>query len=292
MVLPEVQCIREAIGMDPIAARDTSQTVAFLFNLMDAWRHLPGFRLEGRLAPFFELFLLDVLGECLGPDIEFHPVVIPEFPLRAGTLYGEDELARMRAEEQSALWDNQSYNVDYVAFSMDRRTAFLVELKTDMSSIDKDQEKYLRLARERNLGPLVRGIVKICGSKGTKKRAKYVHLLHLLANLELVAIPNRDKLFPLTFPKPQSGWTEAYKGVKPTVNGKLESARVIYIQPREANGDSTNMDSDNGFEYIYFRDVAEIVQRFGDFGCVFAHYLRRWSEDPGGRYPRTVAHRS
>ena len=76
---------------------------------MNAWRHLPGYRLEGRLAPFFELFLLDVLGECL--DVELHPVVIPEFPLRKGTLDGNNG-------------SNQSYNVDYVAFSMDRREAF------------------------------------------------------------------------------------------------------------------------------------------------------------------------
>ena len=270
MVPPETQRIREAIGMGPITARDTSQTVAHMFNLMDASRHLPGYGLEGRLAPFFELFLLDVLGELL--DVDLHPVVIPEFPLRKGTLNDNNS--------------NQSYNVDYVAFSMDRREAFLVELKTDMSSIDRDQEKYLRLARKSKLRPLVGGIVKICGSKDSK-RAKYVHLLHLLAKLELVTIPNQSKLYQMTFPSPKSGWTKSFAGVIPAVEGKLEHARVIYIQPRKDKSES-----DNDFKYIYFRDVAEIVQRFGDLGSVFAHYLRKWSDDPGRRYPRTVAHRS
>ena len=256
--------------MDLITSRDTSQTVAHMFDLMDAWRHLPGFRLEGRLAPFFELFLLDVLGECL--DVELHPVVIPEFPLRKGTLDGENG-------------SNQSYNVDYVAFSMDRRTTFLVELKTDMTSIDDDQKEYLSNARNMGVGPLVEGIVRICETKGIRKRSKYVHLLNLLAKLELVVNPNRDKLFQMTFPKPRPGWTKAF-GVKPDVIGKLEHTRVIYIQPYEST------EKNPYFKYIYFRDVAEIVQRFGDLGSVFAHYLRKWAEDPGRRYPRTVADRS
>ena len=278
MVLPENERIREAIGMDPITARDTSQTVAHLFNLMDAWRHLPGCRLEGRLAPFFELFLLDVLGECL--DVELHPVVIPEFPLRKGTLDGENAHAK----------PNQSYNVDYVAFSMDRREAFLVELKTDMSSVDDDQKRYLCKAREKGLGEFVSGVIEICTA--TEKATKYVHLLHLLASLKLVSISDPDKLHQLTFPKRRRGWTVAFGGVEPTVEGELDHTRIIYIQPREAIGESTNTKCDKHIEYIYFRDVAEIVQRFGDIGSVFAHYLRKWTKDPGRRYPRTVAHRS
>lgn len=254
--------------MDPIAARDMSRTVAHMFNVMDACRHLPGYRLEGRLAPFFELFLPDVLGECLGAEL--HPVVIPEFPLRKGTLDGDDK-------------SNQSYNVDYVAFSKDRkrRTVFLVELKTDMGSIDKDQERYLHLARdlEGDFGRLVCGIVKICGSKYAK-RGKYVHLLHLLAKLELVTIPDQSELYQMTFPRPKSGWTEAYK-VRPTVDGKLKNPRVIYIQPRKS-------DPEPGFEYICFKQVADIVQRYGDLGCMFANFLRLWTEDPGRQIPRTA----
>ena len=269
--------------MDPITtARDTSRTVAHMFNLMDAWRHLPGYRLEGRLAPFFEYFLHDVLSEYLS-GVELHPVLIPEFPLRKGTLDGNNG-------------SNQSYNVDYVAFSMDRRTAFLIELKTDMSSIDKEQEKYLRCAREKGFGPFVCGIKEIC--EATDYKSKYTHLLHLLAQLELVKITDVGKLYRHSFPAPRRGWTETLrKGVKPDVEGKLEHTRVIYIQPRESNGESSETKADpdyapDPFEYIYFTHVAEIVQRFGDLGSVFAHYLRRWSEDPGRHYPRTVAHQS
>ena len=266
--------------MDPITARDTSQSVAHMFNLMDAWRHVPNYRLEGRLAPFFEIFLLDVLGECL--DVELHPVVIPEFPLRKGTLDGENAHAK----------PNQSYNVDYVAFSMDRREAILVELKTDMSSVDDDQKRYLCKLRKRGLKPFVDGVIEICGSDSTKVRSKYVHLIHLLAKLELVTIPDRESLYAMTFPKPRSGWTEAFSGVKPAVDGKLQFTRVIYIQPRQPTGESCKTKSGQGFEYIDFKDVADTVEQRGYLGCIFANYLRKWTEDPGRRYPRTAAHRS
>ena len=262
--------------MDPVTARDMSRMIGRMFNRMDAWRHLPKYKLEGRLAPFFELYLHDVLSECLG--VELHPVVIPEFPLRKGALH-EDEKS------------NLSNNVDYVAFSMDRKTAFLVELKTDMGSIHENQVEYLRLALAKGLKPLVGGVIEICGSKGCEVPEKYVHLLHLLAKLELVTIPDPGKLYQLTFPTRERGWTKAFAGVKPTVEGKLKHTRVIFIQPTEDKPGSSVTGSDRDFRHIYFRDVAEIVQRFGDLGGVFAHYLRRWSEAPGQRYPRTVAQR-
>lgn len=260
--------------MDPIMASDTSRTVARMFDLMDACRHLPGYRLEGRLAPFFELFLHDILEASLDLEVGLHPVVIPEFPLRKGELPGHSRD------------NNQSYNVDYVAFSMDRRTAFLVELKTDMSLIVSGQEAYLRNAREKGFGPFVCGIKRIC--EATDYQSKYTHLLHLLAQLELVKITDGGKLYRHSFPAPTRGWSQALKEVEPAVQGKLEHTRVIYIQPRESNGESSETEADP-FKYIYFTHVAEIVQRFGDLGSVFAHYLRRWSEDPGRRYPRTVA---
>lgn len=243
------------------------RTVADAFRLMDKWRHLPAYRLEARSAPFFALFLRDVLSRRLNVDL--HPIIIPEFPLRKGTLLGDNR-------------SNQSYNVDYVAFSRDRQTAFLVELKTDMSMIDRAQEKYLRCARERKLGPLVCGIIAIC--RKSRKRRKYVHLLHHLANLGLVSLGERQPLYKATFPTPRSGWREVFEHVRATVDGKLHHTRIIYIQPREPNEDRRRDD----FEYIHFDEVADIVQPLGDLGRVFAHYLREWRRDPGKREPQDL----
>lgn len=254
--------------MTPITSGDTSQSVSQIFNLMDRWRHLPGFRLEGRLAPFFELFLQHILAESL--DVVIHPVVIPEFPLRKGSLLGENGR-------------NQSYNVDYAAFSDDRKKAFLVELKTDMSSIDDGQKKYLINARDKGIATLVCGILKICGSKGIRKRSKYVHLLHHLAILELVKIPDRDKLYQKTFPAPTRGWTDAFRRVEPVVRNTLECTQVIYILPV-----CQKDDPELGIRYIDFGEVANIVQKRGELGYLFGTYLRQWIPPAGGRDPRDV----
>ena len=256
--------------MDPITARDMSRTVAHMFNVMDACRHLPNYRLEGRLAPFFELFLHDVLSERLG--VELHPVVIPEFPLRKGTLYDNDS--------------NQSYNVDYVAFSMDRdrktKTAFLVELKTDMSSIGGGQEKYLHDAVNLKEGfeGLVRGIIEIC--KATDYCSKYAYLLHRLASLELVSNCKPEKLYQAA--RSRADWHSLLysEPVCTNIDGIPQFTRVVYIQPRECKRNS-------GFKYIYFEHVADIVQQYGDLGCIFANFLRQWTEDPGRQVPRTAA---
>ena len=61
------------------------KTIEDLFARLDEWRHLPFYRLEPRTAPFFALFLRDVLHQHF--NVEMHEVVIPEFPLPLGTLY-------------------------------------------------------------------------------------------------------------------------------------------------------------------------------------------------------------
>ena len=258
--------------MTSTTAGNTSRTVAHMFNILDAWRHLPGYRLEGRLAPFFELFLHDVLGECLG--VELHPVVIPEFPLRKGTLDSDND-------------SNQSYNVDYVAFSKKkarkRKTVFLIELKTDMSSIDGDQKRYLCKARKMGLRPLVDGIIEIC--KATDYRMKYAHLLQVLASLELVSICEPEKLYQAA--QSRTTWRDALKSglVSTNVDEIRQCIRVIYIQPRKPNCETSETESDQDFKYIDFEDVADIVQRFGDLGCIFANFLRQWTKDPGWQAP-------
>ncbi len=287
MVLPEIQRIREAIVMDPTMAMDTSRRVAQMFNQMDAWRHLPGYRLEGRLAPFFELFLFDILGEQLGRDIELHPILIPEFPLRIGTLYSKQELEKKRSKAGRAPHENQSYNVDYVAFSHDRKEVFLVELKTDMGSRRPEQDKYLLDAKHKPFRCFVCGAMQL--ARASKQKPKYLHLMHLLSNLGLVSIENGEKLNCLTFPKPRPGWNKAFDGVQ--LANSWEStgtkSRVVYIQP-ECKRDEPKHKT----RYIGFSEVADTVEQRGDLGCKFANYLRKWTEDPGRRYPRTVAYRS
>ncbi len=239
-----------------------SRTMADIFTLLDRWRHLPAYRLEPNLAPFFGLFLRDVLTAHFG--VPMHRIVIPEFPLRKGTLSGD-----------GSNGSNQSQKVDYVAFSEDLTTAYFVELKTDMGSVREEQNKYLEEARNAGLQKLVEGIVDIYGATG--KEAKYCHLLFLLFQLGLVEHPTPKKADRSKVGDPYFDWRSAFAGVKATKAGESIAVEVVFIQPRDDN-----------FEYIDFPAVADTVQKTGDLGCMFANYLRQWTEEAGLRDPRRL----
>lgn len=73
-----------------------------IFQRMDDWRHLPDYRLERRADLFFSLYLPAVLEAGLG-----YPVLaqmLPEFPVRIGTIYPD-------------VPTHKSYKVDYLALS-------------------------------------------------------------------------------------------------------------------------------------------------------------------------------
>ncbi|HPD48392.1 MAG TPA: hypothetical protein P5279_17685 [Anaerohalosphaeraceae bacterium] len=62
-----------------------TQLISQLFDRMDAWRHLPNYQLERRADLFFSLYLPSVLESKFGVPVS--PIVIPEFPVRIGTIY-------------------------------------------------------------------------------------------------------------------------------------------------------------------------------------------------------------
>ena len=156
---------------------------------------------------------------------------------------------------------------------------YLVELKTDMGSIVSEQEDYLLQARKGCFRQLLRGVVEI--SRHSTSKNKYVHLLHQLSRLGLISIP--DQLYEKSFPTPRAGWSKALC----KVCEELESMeyqpqiRVVYIQPREGKARKE-------FEYIYFDQVADIVQTRGDLGAIFANYLRQWNTDAGSKHPKKL----
>ena len=152
-------------------------------------------------------------------NIDLHPIVIPEFPLRIGTIFSDENIADSYPVHKRLPGRDQSCNVDYVAFSLDCSTALLVKLKADMTSGRVDQDLYLRRARNTPIGHLIAGTKKL--DKASAKKPKYVNLLHLLAQLDLVQIPDDGLLYRKTFPKPQPGWTQAIENVTLTVDGKL-----------------------------------------------------------------------
>lgn len=249
-----------------------SPTVGDVFELLNRWRHLPFYSLETRAAPFFALFLRDVLQAKFGTEI--HETVIPEFPLRIGTLHDDER--------------NLSKNVDYVAFSKDERTVYLVELKTDMDSKRDEQDDYLSKARDEiEFGRLVEGVR--LSAKNSDKKRKYVHLLHELSKTGFVSMTDDTRLYEKSFGQDRvvSGWTEAIKGLE-IKEEKCSKTKVVFIQPIRDPEPIEDTNNKYDFDYICFDEVANIVQRHGDLGCIFANFLRQWTKDAGSPDPRKI----
>ena len=253
----------------------THPTISQILNLLNDWRHLPFYSLETRAAPFFAVFMRELLSTHFGREI--HQILIPEFPLRIGTLYNDDERKQLQPEPSA----DQSYNVDYVAFAKDRSTAYLVELKTDMDSLRSQQDKYLVAARKTGLPVLAEGVKKM--SKKSNKKQKYVHLLHRLSapGIELVSMPDNTRLYEKTFSRVVAGWTAALDQLK-IDKQHFPRTTVVFVQPVERKKD------DNDFEHIYFEKVANIVERRGDLGALFANFLRQWTKIAGTTDPRDI----
>ena len=259
---------------------DECSTISKLFDLLDKWRHLPNYQLERRADVFFALFFPEVLRAHLAKQnrsIEINPVLIPEFPIK---------------EKDS----NRSKKIDYLALSKCGEQAFLVELKTDMVSISKKQRDYLVRAATSGLGELVGGVLKICGA--TKKRGKYVNLLRILSQFDMVEHVSReeeelekelDRLFENAIPVKRcekNFWAKARRrdrefkqGLGNVLPAKSlpPEVEVIYIQPRHCGGGSRP-------DAIDFEQFASTIESGGNgkIRKLFACYLRQWADQDAG----------
>ncbi|MBL7221354.1 MAG: hypothetical protein ISS69_14665, partial [Phycisphaerae bacterium] len=144
-----------------------------LFDRMDSWRHLPNYQLERRADLIFSLYLPEVLEKKLGFAVI--PDLIPEFPVRIGTIYPSIDI-------------NKSFKIDYLALSTDGEQAVFVELKTDEGSLNEKQNKYFAAAKQAGLPALLEGLLTIF--KATSAKRKYSHLLNALGQMDLLNIPD------------------------------------------------------------------------------------------------------
>lgn len=216
-----------------------------LFDTLDSWRHLPNYQLERRADIFFAMYLKGVLEWKYG--VELKPEIVPEFPVRIGSIHGDDE------------YNNKSFKIDYVLFSQDGKAAYLVELKTDDRSRRDGQDNYLKLASKAGMSKLLGGIGDIYCA--TSSKDKYGHLLALLqaaGQIEVSSDEGRKNLVRSDI----------------RVTSEVEAdVNIVYIQP---NG--------SGEGCINFTEFADFVEtRPSPVSTRFASSLRQWAERQAGR---------
>ena len=245
-----------------------------VFDLLDNWRHLPSYQMERRADIFFALFLPAVLKEHCNRD--FKSTLIPEFPLRRGTL----------DPQVPANIKNRSVKADYAAFTTDCQEVYLVELKTDLSSLNEDQIEYLETAKGIEVKNLLDGI--ICMSKKSDDHQKYVHLLHQLCDLGLIQV--QDEVYEKAFPKVESGISDALDKVTNKVQPIENKAKIVYILPSR---NTTKEKEKRLIEkvrnitacIITFEEFADVIESSGTLGERFAKSLRGWAKHPAGSLP-------
>jgi len=175
-----------------------------LFDLLDDWRYLPAYQLERRADIFFALHLETIMEKVLDVKID---MIIPEFPLRLGELPDENPNS------------NLSYKIDYLAYSKEQNKVYLIELKTENSSLRNSQDKYLESAKKIKLQGILEGLQKIYIA--TNQKIKYIHLLNKLE--EMKWIEKNDKLFEILDIDIEPNIIY----IQPT-NSKNEKSRIIF----------------------------------------------------------------
>ena len=150
------------------------------FDRLREWKKLPAYKAEPRVDAIVGLVLPGVLRALRGWEVD---VLIPEFPLRLGTL-------AMGGATDSKN-DNRSFKADFFV-----RTAcgknLLIEFKTDMSSRRTKQDDYLLAAQEVGLRGLVDGVAQL--EKHSKATEKYGALMEQLGRIESAGLAADDAI--------------------------------------------------------------------------------------------------
>lgn len=223
-----------------------------VFDNMDKWRNLPKFALETRAGIFFGVYLKTALEAKY--KIRINEVIIPEFPIRKASI------------DPSIKSNQSSFNVDFLAFSEDNKTAFLIELKTDMGSRREVQDYYLTAVTKIGLNGLIHGLVKIF--RATKVKRKYFHLFKMLEDAGIVELPSQ--LETLVFSKNMRGVNALIQEVK--IVAPIREMKVLYLQP-----------ADDGENIINFKEFGSLIEDLRDsITQRFIESLKTWSEIKAG----------
>jgi len=231
--------------------RNQMNHIDALFDRMDVWRHLPNYQLERRADLFFSLYLPKVLEAKLGFAVRNE--IIPEFPVRIGTIYPDKP-------------NDKSYKIDYVALSANTDKVIFVELKTDELSRRNKQDKYLFKSSKVGFPALLGGVLEIF--RATNSKRKYFALLELLESIGLLQIPMEMK--KIMSRQSLQGIIKMSHAIK--ITAPMTNPIIVYVQP---NGSGSNI--------INFEDFRAVIQKHDDpISQRFAKSLMEWASIKAG----------
>ena len=227
---------------------------------LDQWRHLPAYQLERRVDVFFGLLLPEAIESTFNVP---RSKLIPEFPLHKGeTCISEDQS------------NNRSVNVDFALFcsQSEGKQVFLVELKTDMQSINKTQLCNMIKAKEAASESVLSGVIKAAGASAAPR--KYAQLIWRLSEIGCITV---DPSFcDMNMEHTQPGLAHNFRNLSVNERWSDAAIKLILISPKLVDNIYEHPYSE--FHCLDFDKVAKIVaQSRLPFGTEFAKYLRKWA---------------
>jgi len=255
------------------------EAVEKIFVNLTRWRNLPKYQLERRADIFFSLYLKDILEAKLSEDgnpVELSELVIPEFPIQQGN-------------------QHHTANVDYVMFSKDLATVYLIEFKTDMGSLRPDQFAYLNAAKEKIVDKAT-GFKEILNElwsvfAATDDKQKYFHLFKLLEKYKLLE-PLPDELESKLYSGRRQGISAIIDRME-IVPTQINAAVIVFIQPKDFSQDEIEKFEKfklSEMTRITFENVIEYLNNISSpFSKLFATYIHEWTTAAGAESPEEVA---
>lgn len=202
--------------------------IEIIFKLLEKWHKFPKYQLERRLDIFFALYLPEILKKVPNINIEVtHNDISPEFPLKKNN-------------------SCSSTNVDYAIFSNEngKIKLYLLELKTDMNSIDNEQITYYKKAKEKGFSQILTDIIKV--QRKSPQWKKYDNLLDYIEKNNYDIIRNTTSIGS----QKRKNWEIVKENI-------IEEIEIIYLVPKED-------ERIRQYKIITFENVINIIKNNHD----------------------------
>jgi hypothetical protein len=233
------------------------------FDMLTEWKELPDYQMERRVD--------SLIGYYLQPFLVYRKIeiksIIPEFPLKKE---GDQPSIPESSEKRK---NNQPTRVDFFAYSEGQ--CYLIELKTDIKSINQKQIDNLSKASNKPIKDILEELLEIYNPADRHypdSWKKYVQLLDKLIK-ETSLIKNVEEENKNECERPKYKVNKKNK----MIDHKPE---VIYIIPTRENTDLINQ-IEKFADIIVFQDIIDWLRKKNDkdsFDYQFANALAEWAK--------------